>query len=193
MKGICIKLTDLRNKSALSLNDKINQELSDLDMKNARFYAKVVEEEKFTENGLSSSACMISTNIGEEEKQLNKVASGGEISRIMLAIKTVLADIDEVPIMIFDEIDTGISGNAANMVGNKLRKIAKEHQVLVVTHLATIAAKGEHNYYIYKEIQKNKTKTRSAVRFEPRSFIVSPYNSFVSFFLASAIRSRYGP
>ena len=160
MKGICIKLTDLRNKSALSLNDKINQELSDLDMKNARFYAKVVEEEKFTENGLSSIEFMISTNIGEEEKQLNKVASGGEISRIMLAIKTVLADIDEVPIMIFDEIDTGISGNAANMVGNKLRKIAKEHQVLVVTHLATIAAKGEHNYYIYKEIQKNKTKTQ---------------------------------
>ncbi len=160
MIDICTKLTELRKKSASILNEKINEELVDLDMKNARFFAKVIDEEKFTEEGLSSIEFMISTNIGEEEKQLNKVASGGEISRIMLAIKTVLADIDEVPVLIFDEIDTGISGKAANMVGNKLRRIAKEHQILVVTHLATIAAKGEHNYYIYKEVLKNKTKTQ---------------------------------
>ena len=78
----------------------------------------------------------------------------------MLAIKTVLSDIDEVPVLIFDEIDTGISGKAANSVGIKLQKIAKQHQVIIVTHLATIAAKGDHNYYIYKEINNNKTNTK---------------------------------
>ena len=78
----------------------------------------------------------------------------------MLAIKTVLSDIDEVPVLIFDEIDTGISGKAANSVGNKLKKIAEKHQVIIVTHLATIAAQGDYNYYIYKEIQDNKTNTK---------------------------------
>ena len=82
------------------------------------------------------------------------------MSRIMLAIKTVLSDIDEVPVLIFDEIDTGISGKAANAVGEKLKKIAKKHQVLIVTHLATIAAQGEFNYYIYKEVKENKTNTK---------------------------------
>ena len=103
---------------------------------------------------------MITTNLGEDEKQLNKIASGGELSRIMLAIKTVLSNIDEVPILIFDEIDTGISGKAANSVGIKLKKISQTHQVIVVTHLATIAAKGEYNYYIYKEVNNNKTSTK---------------------------------
>ena len=82
------------------------------------------------------------------------------MSRIMLAIKTVLSDIDEVPVLIFDEIDTGISGKAANSVGVKLKKIAQKHQVLIVTHLASIAAKGEFNYYIYKEVENGKTNTK---------------------------------
>ena len=82
------------------------------------------------------------------------------MSRIMLAIKTVLSDIDEVPILIFDEIDTGISGKAANSVGIKLKKIAQNHQVLIVTHLAPIAARGEYNYYIYKEVTGENTNTR---------------------------------
>ena len=82
------------------------------------------------------------------------------MSRIMLAIKTVLSDIDEVPVLIFDEIDTGISGKAANSVGIKLKRIAQSHQVLIVTHLAPIAAKGEYNYYIYKEVKNEKTNTK---------------------------------
>lgn len=159
MSEICIKITELRKLSSIKLSDKVNEELFDLDMKNARFKAKVIEDSEFSENGLSHIEFLISTNIGEEEKSLNKVASGGEISRIMLAIKTVLADVDRVPVLIFDEIDTGISGNAANMVGNKLRKISRNHQILIVTHLATIAAKGEYNYYIFKEVIENKTKT----------------------------------
>ncbi len=103
---------------------------------------------------------MIATNLGEEAKKLDKIASGGEMSRIMLAIKTVLSDIDEVPVLIFDEIDTGISGKAANSVGIKLKRIAQSHQVLIVTHLAPIAAKGEYNYYIYKEVKNEKTNTK---------------------------------
>lgn len=159
MEELCYKITELREINAKCLNDKVNEELIDLDMKNAKFKAKIINDNEFSENGLSHIEFLISTNVGDEEKQLNKVASGGEISRIMLAIKTVLADVDEVPILIFDEIDTGISGNAANMVGNKLRKISQNHQILIVTHLATIAAKGEHNYYIYKEVRENNTKT----------------------------------
>ena len=82
------------------------------------------------------------------------------MSRIMLGIKKVLADTDKMPVLVFDEIDTGISGKAANSVGNKLKKIAEKHQVIIVTHLATIAAQGDYNYYIYKEIQDNKTNTK---------------------------------
>ena len=160
MQELCVLITNLREKYVLILNEKINLELSDLDMPNARFNAKIIETNSFTENGLSQIEFMISTNIGEDEKPLYKIASGGEMSRIMLAIKTVLADVDEVPVLIFDEIDTGISGKAANMVGKKLRKISSKHQVLIVTHLAPIAAKGEYNYYIYKETEQGKTKTR---------------------------------
>lgn len=160
MIELCEKITKLRNEYAITLNSKINKELSDLDMPNARFNAKVVELEEFTENGLSCIEFMICTNVGEDEKPLSKIASGGEMSRLMLAIKTVLADVDEVPVLIFDEVDTGISGKAANMVGKKLKKISKNHQVLIVTHLAPIAAKGDYNYFIYKEVELNKTKTK---------------------------------
>ena len=160
MAKICDEVTMRRKEKSIILNEKINQELSELEMKNAKFNAKVIEDEEFNLNGKSHVEFVIVTNLGEDEKKLNKIASGGEMSRIMLAIKTVLSDIDEVPILIFDEIDTGISGKAANSVGTKLSKISKKHQVLIVTHLASIAAKGEYNYYIYKEIQDNKTNKK---------------------------------
>lgn len=160
MEKLCEEITELRKSNSVILNDKINQELAQLEMKNARFNAKIIEDKEFSPNGKSHVEFVITTNLGEEEKKLNKIASGGEMSRIMLAIKTVLSDIDEVPVLIFDEIDTGISGKAANSVGNKLKKIAKKHQVIIVTHLATIAAQGDYNYYIYKEVQDNKTNTK---------------------------------
>ncbi len=102
---------------------------------------------------------MICTNIGEEEKPLIKIASGGEVSRIMLAIKTVLADSDKVPVMIFDEIDTGISGKATKSVAEKMKIISKKHQVLCITHQANIAAKGDYNYYISKNVKGKNTIT----------------------------------
>lgn len=159
MEEICKQIEELREKNSKILNEKINEELVQLEMKNARFNAKVIEDGEFSINGKSHVEFVITTNLGEEEKKLNKIASGGEMSRIMLAIKTVLSDIDEVPVLIFDEIDTGISGKAANSVGSKLKKIAKKHQVIIVTHLATIAAQGDYNYYIYKEVVANKTNT----------------------------------
>lgn len=160
MNDICNITNRIRIEKSLILNEKINKELEELEMKNAKFNAKVIEDEEFSDSGKSHVEFVITTNLGEDEKELNKIASGGEMSRIMLAIKTVLSDIDEVPILIFDEIDTGISGKAANSVGEKLRKIAQRHQVLIITHLASIAAKGEYNYYIYKEVKDNKTNTK---------------------------------
>ena len=160
MEKLCQNIKKYREENSLVLNDRINKELEQLEMKNAKFNAKIIDDNDFSANGKSHVEFVITTNLGEEEKKLNKIASGGEMSRIMLAIKTVLSDIDEVPVLIFDEIDTGISGKAANSVGNKLKKIAKSHQVIIVTHLATIAAQGDYNYYIYKEVQENKTNTK---------------------------------
>lgn len=159
MKEIANQMTKIRNEYGVKLENKINKELAELEMQNAKFSIKIEQEEKFGINGLDKIEFMISTNIGEDRKPLAKIASGGEMSRIMLAIKKVLADIDEVYTMVFDEIDTGISGIAANSVGEKLKCISRNHQVLCVTHLANIAAKGDYNYYINKEAKENRTKT----------------------------------
>jgi len=153
------KLNSLRNKYGLILEEKINKELLDLEMKNANIKININFTEKYNSNGLDEVEIYIQTNIGEDAKQLYKIASGGEMSRIMLAIKNVLSNVDIVPVLIFDEIDTGISGVAAKSVGEKLKSISKLHQVLCVTHLASIAAKGDYNYYIYKEVKQDKTQT----------------------------------
>ena len=131
-------------------------------MKNAKFGIKIEfdTENNFNKNGLDKIEFVISTNIGEEAKSLIKIASGGEMSRIMLAIKNVLADVDKIPVIIFDEIDTGISGIAANVTGEKMKQISRKHQVICVTHLASIAAKGDYNYFVCKEIENEKTKTK---------------------------------
>ena len=159
MKNLCNRLQEMRIRYGQVLAEKVNEELKDLEMPNAKFNIKFEKEENYTVNGNDKVEFVICTNIGEEYKELVKIASGGEMSRIMLAIKTVLADIDEVPILIFDEIDTGISGKAAKAVAEKMKIISKKHQILCITHLPAIAAQGESNYYIYKEIKDNKTKT----------------------------------
>ncbi len=161
MRKLAKEINKIRTDKAIKLEESINKELYDLEMKNAKFAVSIVydEEEKFTPNGLDCVKFMISTNIGEDEKDLSKIASGGEMSRIMLAIKNVLADVDKVSTMVFDEIDTGISGKAANSVSEKLKAISKKHQVLCVTHLANIAARGDYNYYISKKVEGDRTKT----------------------------------
>ena len=154
-----LELHETRQKYGIELETKINSELADLEMPNAKFKINI-ENTNFNKDGTDEIEFMITTNKGEDFKPLIKTASGGEMSRIMLAIKTVLSDVDEVPILIFDEIDTGISGKAGNAVGEKLKTISKNHQVIIVTHLASIAAKGDSNYYIYKEVEGDNTKTR---------------------------------
>lgn len=162
MQELSEKMNKIRTIKAKELSEKINTELQDLEMKNAKFNAKVELdiENEFNKNGLDKVEFLIATNTGEEEKPLIKIASGGEMSRIMLGIKSVLADVDKVPVLIFDEIDTGISGKAAKAVSSKIKNIAQKHQVLCVTHLASIAAKGDYNYYISKEVSDNKTSTK---------------------------------
>ena len=159
LENLSKKMHDIRVKYGKEIESKINNELKDLEMKNAKFYVKI-EEKEFGEDGSDKVEFLICTNIGEEAKPLAKIASGGEMSRIMLAIKTVLADVDEVPVLVFDEIDTGISGIAAESVGKKLKLISKTHQVLCVTHLANIAAMGDYNYFISKEVVDEKTRTK---------------------------------
>lgn len=154
-----VELHQIRAEYGIELENKINKELADLEMPNAKFKINI-ENTNFNKDGTNEIEFMITTNKGEDFKPLIKTASGGEMSRIMLAIKTVLSDVDEVPILIFDEIDTGISGKAGNAVGEKLKTISKNHQVIIVTHLASIAAKGDSNYYIYKEVEGDNTKTR---------------------------------
>lgn len=162
MIEVCENMSKKRKEYAKILSDKINEELKDLEMSNAKLRVNVenLNDDKFNMNGLDKVEFMICTNKGEEEKELSKIASGGEMSRVMLAIKTVLADIDKVLTLVFDEIDTGISGKAAKAVGEKLKSISNYHQVIVVTHSASIAAKGKYNYFISKKTIDNKTYTR---------------------------------
>ena len=159
MLKLCNNMTRIRKEKAKKLSNAINKELADLEMNNAVLRVEVTSKEEFDKNGLDNVRILISTNKGEGEKELIKIASGGEMSRVMLGIKTVLADVDKVYTLIFDEIDTGISGKAARSVGEKLKKISKNHQVIIVTHLASIAAKGDYNYFISKNVKNEKTYT----------------------------------
>ena len=160
MQIICMRMNQIRNKYSKILKDKINYELEGLEMKNAKFNIKIEKEDIFNINGKDKVEFVIKTNVGEQEGALIKIASGGEMSRIMLSIKTVLADVDKVSVLVFDEIDTGVSGTTAKAIADKIKNISKSHQVLCVTHLATIAAKADYNYYISKNVQSGKTKTK---------------------------------
>lgn len=160
MNLIAEKISEIRKENAQKLNEKINQELVDLEMQNAKINIKVeYKVNEFFENGKDQVEIFIKTNVGENENKLAQIASGGEMSRIMLAIKKVLVEVDRMPIMIFDEIDTGISGKAAKSVANKLKTISKNHQVLCISHLAPIAAIADYNYFISKKVQNERTST----------------------------------
>lgn len=161
------KLHGERLKACAIMEDRICEELNDLEMKKAAFKVNIHFEDtvdhngdrKFGNNGLDKVEFLISPNAGEPLKPLSKIASGGEMSRIMLAIKTILANVDNIPTLIFDEIDIGISGVAAQKVGEKLSFISKNHQVLCVTHLAQIASMADSHYLIEKLSENDKTVT----------------------------------
>ena len=161
------KLNRLRETSARILEDKIGEQLDELEMKRAKFKVDIQfdrsteagGERKYSQNGLDRVEFLISPNVGEPLKPLTKIASGGEMSRIMLAVKTILADVDNIPTLIFDEIDIGISGKASQKVGEKLSFISKNHQVLCVTHLAQIACMADRHYLIEKVAEEDTTRT----------------------------------
>lgn len=159
MKIQANQMHKLREEYAINLSEQINKELQELEMKNAKIIIPVKEVEEFKKNGKDEVEFFITTNLGEDAKPLAKIASGGEMSRIMLAIKKVLADTDQTPVMVFDEIDTGISGKAANSVAEKLNGIAKKHQVLCISHLPNIAAMADYNYFISKKVKGERTNT----------------------------------
>lgn len=153
------EISEIRKKTAEILVEKISEELKYLDMPNVKLIF-AVEQDKISVNGMDRIEMLISVNKGEEPKPINKIASGGELSRIMLAIKNVLASNDNIPTMIFDEIDTGISGHAAQKVGIKLAEIAEKRQVLCVTHLAQIAAMADNHLLIRKSSDESRTYTK---------------------------------
>lgn len=150
----------IRIETSKVIEEKINEQISDLEMKKAFIKFEFKASETFLENGKDIIRIMICTNVGEGLKPLAKIASGGELSRVMLAMKTILCGYDNVPTMIFDEIDTGISGQAANAVAEKMQIIGKTHQVICVTHLPVIAAAGNANYFIEKFTKNERTITK---------------------------------
>ncbi|SKA82057.1 DNA replication and repair protein RecN [Caloramator quimbayensis] len=154
------KITDERKQTALKLEKLIENELKYLGMGKALFKIVIDKKNKLTDNGIDDILFTMTANPGEPLKPLNKVASGGEMSRIMLAIKTVIADIDKIPTLIFDEIDTGISGRTAQCVAEKMSEISKSHQILCVTHLPQIASMADIHFKIEKDVNKEKTFTK---------------------------------
>ncbi len=158
VKSLAEGLSERRKKAADEISEEICRQLSFLDMPNVRIIF-ALNAEKIAINGKDSVELLISANAGEEPRPLNKIASGGELSRIMLAIKSVLADHDNIPTLIFDEVDAGISGRAAQKVGVKLSETAAKRQVLCITHLAQIAAKADTHLLIEKQTEDGRTFT----------------------------------
>ena len=159
VKELAEKISQKRKEASERLSDEIRQQLEFLDMPNVRIIF-AVNPDKITINGKDSVELLISANAGEKPKPLTKIASGGELSRIMLAIKSVLAENDNIPTLIFDEVDAGISGRAAQKVGIKLRETSAKRQVLCITHLAQIASKAHCHLLIEKSVEGERTYTR---------------------------------
>lgn len=153
------ELTEVRKESAAMLAQAIQTELKDLNFAESKLTIEVRKAPAITQSGADEAEILMSANRGEPLKPLAKIASGGEISRIMLAIKNVTGGHFDVPTMIFDEIDSGISGITASVVARKLRKIAEDHQIVCITHLPQIAAAGKSNYKIYKDSDETSTYT----------------------------------
>ncbi|NFN18683.1 DNA repair protein RecN [Clostridium botulinum] len=163
MEVVALKLHKLRSSKSTELKEKILNELSFVGLEKSTMEINIVREEKFNSRGFDDVCFMISTNPGEPLMPLEKILSGGELSRIMLALKCVFADKDEIATLIFDEIDTGISGGVAKRVGEKMYQVSKNHQVLCITHLPQIAILSDYHYFVSKMVKENKTFTNIRV------------------------------
>ena len=160
LETLCGELSEIRRETAQTLTERMREGLSDLNFLNVEFTMEFRRLSHYTAGGFDEAEFLISTNPGEPPRPLGAVASGGELSRIMLAIKAVLAETDDIPTLIFDEIDTGISGRTAQMVSEKLSLIAGSHQVICITHLPQIAAMADSHYEIRKTAKENRTVTQ---------------------------------
>ena len=153
------ELTKLRKEAAGPLVGKVKETLKGMNFSHVEFYTEFSERDEIQADGRDEAVFMLSTNLGEEAKPLHKVASGGELSRVMLALKATLSDAADTPTLVFDEIDVGISGITAQKIGELLKKLAETRQLLVITHLPQIAAAGQAAYRIDKEVSQEKTHT----------------------------------
>ncbi len=166
---LCMEVSEIRKDYAKTLAFEVTNALQDLNFLDVRFEMQFEELPQYTANGMDDPEFLISTNPGEPLKALGKVASGGELSRIMLAIKTVLADNDAIETLIFDEIDSGISGRTAQMVSEKMNVLGKNHQVICITHLPQIAAMADAHYLIEKSVENSATVSKIRLLSEEES------------------------
>ena len=155
------ELSELRRAGKHQLEQKVEAELHALGMPNARFKVKI-ETKEMDATGKDKVEFLFSANPGEPLGPLRKIASGGELSRTMLALKSILAERDTIPILVFDEIDAGVSGRIADIVGERMDKLADSHQIICITHLPQIASKGERHFKVWKEVTEGRTCTRLA-------------------------------
>ncbi|NME36467.1 MULTISPECIES: DNA repair protein RecN [Fusobacterium] len=153
------QLREVRKKFIKKIEENLGKELDFLNMKNAKLDIKLEEKEIMSKNGSDTIEFFITTNIGQPPKPLQKIASGGEVSRIMLALKVIFSHVDNIPILIFDEIDTGVGGETVRKIAEKLREIGKNAQVICITHSPAIASKAHEQYYIEKNIKNGTTFT----------------------------------
>lgn len=160
MKKISSEMHEIRTNNSNKLEKEVKEELSYVGLEKARISIEVLEKEEFNSRGFDEVTFMVSMNPGEPLKPLEKVLSGGELSRIMLALKCVFVDKDKIPTLIFDEIDTGISGTIAKRVGEKMYQVSLKHQVLCITHLPQIAALSDCHYFVSKQIENESTFTQ---------------------------------
>jgi DNA repair protein RecN (Recombination protein N) len=155
------QLSDRRAALAAQLEKLIEKELQELNMLGSRFIIKLVRDEAaVSSNGFDRIEFLLSPNPGEPEKSLSKIASGGELSRVMLAIKNAFSEIEKAPCVVFDEVDTGVGGQTANMVGQKIKSISKNSQILCITHLPQIASLSDNHIHVDKIVVNNKTYTK---------------------------------
>ena len=154
------RLSEIREKISENLQNTVDVQLDDLNMENAKFKVEITKTQEITVYGMDNAEFMIAANVGETFKPLAKIASGGEISRIMLALKTVFSAVDNISVLIFDEIDTGISGETVRRVAEKLRELSRNTQIICVTHSPQIAGRAQQQFFIKKEIENNFTETK---------------------------------
>jgi DNA repair protein RecN (Recombination protein N) len=159
--NLAIALSKHRQQSAAVLSTEIERELRDLQMERTRFSVRIERlEDKLSRNGCDQVEFLISANPGEPLRPMSKIASGGELSRIMLAMKSIFAKVDRIPVLVFDEVDTGVSGRAAQSIAEKLSVLSKDCQVFSITHLPQVACMADAHYLIQKVVEGDRTFTQ---------------------------------